>query len=968
MLAPWMAGQPVAMISDAGGLDALADSLVRSQDLSFVKLTPVHLRMLQDQIPAAKLPGHTGSLIIGGEALHNEDLRRWQAAAPECVLINEYGPTEATVGCSVFIIPAGTRAPDTGDVPIGKPITNTALYVLDQFMEPAPLMTPGELHIGGAGLARGYLARPDLTAENFIPDPFSKQPGERLYRTGDLARRLRDGNYDFLGRRDSQLKIRGYRIEIGEIESALITHPEVAQAVVLARTFNRTEKRLVAYIVPSAAGIEVDQLRTFLQNKLPDYMVPAVILPLEKLPLTQNGKLDRAALPDPELSRAAGLTAFVSPRTPEEQILAGIWSRVLGLKQVGIDDDYFALGGDSIRSIQIVSLSRERGLQFSLQQLFQSPTVRRLAEALRDQQVLAAEPSSTHPFSLISAADRAMLPADVEDAYPLSRLQAGMLYHRELHPEAAIYHDVMSFHVKAPFRRELLARAIEQVCARHPTLRTSFDMGRYSQPLQLVHREVPLPLEEEDLSHRSPEAQEAAITEWIEADKVHGFSISHAPLLRFHVHLRTENTLQFTLCFHHAILDGWSDATMQIEIAQSYMFLLYGEAPPFSSPQTLYRDFIAMEQEAVRSAEAREFWRKKMEGAVPVVLPRGNEPFAGPAERRGVFRVDVPVSQELSDRLQNLALSAAVPVKTVLLASHLAVLERISGSPDVLTCVTSNGRPETADGDRVLGLFLNSTPFRLRRGRGSWSDLIRETFAEERDILKFRRYPLLEIQQLFGGERLSETGFYFTHYHIYHALQRFGELEVLGFRNYEESSFTLLAMFGVDPFTNLVNLQLCCDVTQIAPGHAEQLASWYAQALNEMVAGAGSDIQFLDQTRDVAPQPGRRAEKTSSARMEPRYTPPQTPLETELSELWCEVLGVARVGRDDNFFELGGHSLFATQVVSRIREQYQVALPIRELMDGPTVAALARIVQTAIWAAHNQQEMSAGSDQQEFII
>jgi amino acid adenylation domain-containing protein len=969
MLAPLVAGQPVRMVPDAGGLDALAEALVGSTDLSFVKLTPIHLRMLREQVPDEKLAGHTASLIIGGEALRSEDVQRWQSAAPECVLINEYGPTEATVGCSVFRIPAGVSSSNSSDVPIGKPITGASLYILDDFLQPAPLLTPGELYIGGACLARGYLARPELTAEKFIPDPFSKQPGERLYRTGDLARMLADGNLDFLGRRDSQLKIRGFRIEIGEIESALESHDDVAQAVVLARTFKNTDRKLVAYIVPAGPAIDVAALRSFLQRKLPEYMIPAIFVPLEKLPLTRNGKLDRSALPDPEAARGEQV-AFVAPRTAEEQILAGIWARVLNLERVGIDDDYFGLGGDSIRSIQIVSLSRERGLFFALHQLFQFPTVRRLAEALRDQQAQSAEPSTTQPFSLISAADRDLLPAQVVDAYPLSCLQAGMIYHRELHPDAAIYHDVMSFHVKAPFRIELLQQAIEQLCARHPALRTSFDLSHYSQPLQLVHSSVALPLSVEDLRHLEPEAQQAAITHWIESDKARGFDIAQAPLLRFHVHLRSEHTVQFTLCFHHAILDGWSDATMQMEIAQSYMFMLYGEAPPFSPPQTMYRDFIAMERDAVSSAEARQFWLKKVEGAEPIVLPRPGKTESDADARRGVFRVEAPISPELSDQLHKLALTSAVPLKTVLLASHMAVLGRLSGASDILTCVTSNGRPETADGDRVLGLFLNSTPFRLELGKGKWSDLIRNTFAGERELLPFRRYPLVEIQQLVGGQRLSETGFYFTHYHIYQKLQRFGELEVLGFENYEESSFTLLAMFGVDPFTNRVNLQLCCDQTQVSPQYAEQLAYWYEEALTNLALKTDSDLDFLSTGPDVETAKAERRVIAVPAleRRETRFAQPNSPLESELAALWREVLGIERVGRDDNFFELGGHSLFATQVVSRIREKYQVALPIRELMDAPTIAGLAKAVQTAIWATQAQQETSDNSGREELIL
>ncbi len=850
LLAPLVAGQTAAMVADATGVEALGNAFRQSCDLSFVKLTPSHLRLLREQLTEADLAGHTSSLILGGEALHWEDIQNWHTAAPECRLINEYGPTEATVGCCVFCAEGTIAGANAGDVPIGHPITNTTLYVLDEFLQPAPIMTPGELFIGGVCVARGYLNRPDLTAEKFIPDPFSSIEGARLYRTGDLARRLTDGNLDFLGRRDSQIKIRGLRIELGEIESVLNRHEAVVQSVVVARTFKNSDRQLVAYVVPAHSSLSTDELRSYLQNKLPDYMVPAVIVPLEKLPLTRNGKVDHAGLPDPDASRAASLPEFVAPRTPEEQILAGVWAKALKLERVGIDDDYFALGGDSIRSIQVVALSRERGLLFALHQLFQNPTVRRLAEALHSQQVGSAESPATAPFSLISDSDRGLLPADVEDAYPLSRMQAGMLYHRELHPEAAIYHDIMSAHVKAPFRQDLLEQAISQLCSRHPVLRTSFHPSRYSIPLQLVHTSVPLPLTVEDLRGLDREAQESAIAEWMESEKTRGFDISQAPLLRFQIHRRSDESFQFTFCFHHAILDGWSDATIQTELAQSYMFLLYGEAPPFVAPQTQYREFIALEQDALRSSEARDFWLKKLEGAEPILLPRPNQPVSGSAEKRGVFRVNVPISPVLSEQLQKLALSAAVPVKTVLFAAHFAVMQWISGRSDVLTSTVANGRPETSDGDRILGLFLNSTPFRMVVGRMRWIDLIKSVFSAEREILPFRRYPLVELQQLLKRPRLSEVMFYFTHYHIYRQLDRFAELEVLEEMPYEESSFTLVSMFSVDPHTNRIAAQLCFDQTQVSRAFGELMASWYEQALTGLATDPES---FVNSSPELLP-------------------------------------------------------------------------------------------------------------------
>jgi len=851
LLAPLAAGQCVLLIPDAAGVEGLSDALRERGDIGLVKLTPSHARLLRERLrerlrdtgPAAP----PQALIIGGEALTAEDVAYWRERAPDTLLFNEYGPTETTVGCCVHRF--NDSQPASGAVPIGRPIINTQLYVLDTNLQPAPPMTPGTLYIGGAGLARGYLNRPDLTAERFIPDPFSGRPGARLYGAGDLARHLPDGALEFLGRIDDQVKIRGYRIEPGEIESALAQHPLVQTAVVAARAAAHGDGdslRLVAYVVvaPEArANGLADELRRFLAEKLPEYMIPAAFVALDEAPLTANGKVDRRALPD--FARHEAGAAFAGPRLAEEEILCGVWAKALGVERVGIDDDYFALGGDSIRSIRVVSLAREKGLVFTLGDLFKHRTVRQLAQALKEAEARAADLPQTAPLSLITGEDRAMLPAGIEDAYPISKLQAGMIYHREMRPDAAIYHDVFSFHLKAPLDQEKLREAIERLTARHPALRTTFDLTSYSEPLQLVHCEGATPLGLEDVSHLPPAEQEATIEEWIAAEKRRGFDHTRLPLIRFHVHRRGAETFQFTLSFHHAIIDGWSDATMLTELALEYLLLNRGEQSSFTSPQTRYSDFVALEQEALRSEEIRRYWLDKLEGSVHVVLPR--EPGAATEQsRRGAFRHAVEIPDEVSDGLQRLARLAAAPIKSVLLAAHLRVMNLIAGRDDVLTCVTANGRPETGDGERALGLFLNSMPFRTKLSGGAWTDLAQEAFEQERQSLPFRRYPLAELQRIRGGERISETAFYFTHYHIYNNLRRFADLEILGLKPYEETSFTMVAMFGVHPFTSRVTLQLNCDQTQISTAQAARLAGYYAETLAAMAADPSGRYEAFD--------------------------------------------------------------------------------------------------------------------------
>jgi amino acid adenylation domain-containing protein len=382
LFAPLLVGRRVLLIPEELGVHGLGETLLEETDFSLVKITPPHLEMLRQQLPSLRAAGRTRSFIIGGENLLAESIIFWQEFSPDTVLINEYGPTETVVGCCVYRVPRDERR--SGSVPIGRPITNTQLYILDGFKQPVPVGVPGELYIGGVGVARGYLNRPELTAERFVSDPFSRSFGARLYRTGDRVRYLPDGNIEYLGRMDHQVKIRGFRIELGEIESVLAGHPGVREAVVVAREDAPGDKRLVAYLTAKAGEPpNVSELRSLLQTKLPEYMVPSAFVTLDRFPLTPNGKLDRKALPMPDLARPELEKAFVAPRTPIERVLADIWGEVLGLKQIGVHDNFFELGGHSLLATQVISRVRQAfEVDLPLRSLFESPTVEGMASSL----------------------------------------------------------------------------------------------------------------------------------------------------------------------------------------------------------------------------------------------------------------------------------------------------------------------------------------------------------------------------------------------------------------------------------------------------------------------------------------------------------------------------------------------------------------------------------------------------------
>lgn len=381
LLGPLLTGRTVTLLPDEAGLDELRAAL-DERDYGLVKLTPAHLDLLGRELAVREVTPRVRALVVGGEVLSAESLANWRRQAPATRVFNEYGPTETVVGCAAYEI--GAESPARGPLPIGRAIANVRLYVLDPWLRPVPTGVPGELYVGGVGVSRGYLGRPDLTASLFLPDPFAGVAA-RMYRTGDLVRCLLGGDLEFLGRADRQIKVRGFRVEPGEIEAVLVRDPRVREAAVVLREDNPGDPRLVAYLVPSGDTLPgFEELRAQVGAHLPEHMMPATFVSLAALPLTANGKLDRAALPTPGTERPDLERSYVAPRDVVEEVLAGVWAASLGLDRIGVFDNFFVLGGDSMRSVRVVAWAKERGLVFTVQELFRFPTVAALAEMLRE--------------------------------------------------------------------------------------------------------------------------------------------------------------------------------------------------------------------------------------------------------------------------------------------------------------------------------------------------------------------------------------------------------------------------------------------------------------------------------------------------------------------------------------------------------------------------------------------------------
>ncbi|MCA1568700.1 MAG: condensation domain-containing protein, partial [Acidobacteria bacterium] len=716
---------------------------------------------------------------------------------------------------------------------IGSPLPDLQVYLLDEQMQLVPTGVVGEIYVGGAGLARGYLHRAGLMAERYVPHPFAKEGGKRLYRSGDLARYRPDGELEYIGRIDHQVKVRGFRIELGEIEAALNQHGTVQESVVLLREDMFSGKQLVAYVVPHHGQTPtIDELRGALKEKLPDYMIPASFVMLDSLPLTSNGKVNSKALPEPDTTRPTLENSYVAPRTPVEEALASIWAEVLRLERIGIHDNFFDLGGDSIRAIQVHAKARQAGIGFSTTQLFRFQTISELAQEATSTSEKYLPAIEKQAFSLISEDDRVRLPAGLEDAYPLTMLQLGMIYHSHYSLDTPAYHYASSFHLQSPFDLQKLKAALGQLASRHAVLRTSFDLTAFSLPLQLVHTTVEIPLEVEDVRRLSSAEQDQRINTWFDAERSRQFDLTRPPLIRFQVHLRSERTFQLSWAEHHAILDGWSVASMLTELFQIYFSLMNEAAPVSDAPAVQFRDYVALEKEALEAEECRGFWKEKLSGATATLVSRW--PSRQAHGIGGQTAVNVPIPAEVSDGLKRLATSLSVPLKYLLLAAHLRVLSFISGQSDVSTGVVYNGRPEDGDGERVLGLFLNTLPFRLKINGGTWADLARQTFEIEQEILPFRRYPLAELQRANGNVALFETNFNFIHFHVFENLKSLSALKVLSGKEFGDTNYPFTVEFSVDLATSNVGLIIAYLSSEFCDEQIRRISGYYTAALTAM--------------------------------------------------------------------------------------------------------------------------------------
>ncbi|HST60740.1 MAG TPA: condensation domain-containing protein, partial [Longimicrobium sp.] len=634
-------------------------------------------------------------VVCGGEALPRALVERFHASAPGAQLFNVYGPTEAAVDVTAWSC-AAERGRE-GSIPIGAPMANTRLYVLDRAGEPVPAGVAGELYIGGVQVARGYLNRAALTADRFVPDRFGGEAGARLYRTGDLARWRPDGAVDFLGRADGQVKVRGHRIELGEIEARLREHARVREAVVLAREDTPGNRRLVAYVVGDPAA-DAEALRAHLSERLPEYMVPAAYVRLDALPLTPNGKVNRRALPAPDADAFAS-RGYEAPAGEAEQVVAAIWAELLGAERVGRGDHFFDLGGHSLLAVRVVSRVRHTlGVDVSPGDMFDRPVLADFARGLGT----AAPAEAT-----------VITPVDRSSAIPLSFAQQRLWFLEQLGGTGAAYHIPMRLRLQGELDRGALQRALDRIVARHEALRTSFPMVD-GEPVQRIVavEESAFHLVEHDL-HASADAEDALGR--LMADEASApFDLAHGPLIRGRLIRMVEDDHVLLLTMHHIVSDGWSMGVLQRELGVLYAAFVRGEPDPLPPLPIQYADYAAWHRRSVEGdvLEAQAaFWTRTLGGAPELLeLPTDHrrpakQDFAGAA-------VNVELDEALTAALKTLSQRHGTTLYMTLLAGWAAVLARLSGQDEVVigTPTANRGQSEIED---LIGFFVNTLPLRV---------------------------------------------------------------------------------------------------------------------------------------------------------------------------------------------------------------------------------------------------------------
>ncbi|NTX61539.1 non-ribosomal peptide synthase/polyketide synthase [Myxococcus sp. CA051A] len=913
-------------------LDLLTDVLHRHS------VTLLHLTAgLFSQMVELGMDGLKGvrQLLTGGDVVSAPHVKRvleeLKIPVTAC-----YGPTESTLFTSVHRM---TRVEDVGaSVPIGRPIGNTQVYVLDAGMEPVPVGVAGELFIGGDGLARGYLRQPDVTADRFIPNPFSAVPGERLYRTGDLARFRPDGVLEFLGRRDSQVKVRGYRIELAEVEASLLAHPAVKDGLVVVRD-GAGGKRLVAYYVEHAQAPEAPRVRDWLKQKLPEFMVPSAFVKLAALPLTANGKVDRKALPSPE-QEGSGVEAMQGPRTVMESLVARIWMPLLGVARVGVKDDFFALGGHSLLATRVVSRLRAAlGRDVPVRLVFEAPTVEALAERLEVVKASAQRVSTPVPVRVSR-----------HSAMPLSFAQQRLWFLGKLDAGGYSYNLPFVVRLRGALNLKALEQALAALVRRHEALRTTFEEVE-GEPVQRIASDVAVPLSVVEVTEDATRGQ-------VETLSRQSFDLGTGPLLRVTLLKLSEQEHVLVLVLHHIVADGWSMGVLTKELETLYSAQVKGREATLPELPVQYADYAVWQREWLKGEVLEEqlsWWRARLAGASEVLEVPTDRPRPAVQGYRGAS-VAVKLSSELSKKLKRLSWQEGVTLYMTLLAGFQVLLARYSGQWDVVMGSPVSGRT-TKEVEGLIGFFVNTLVVRTEAsGELTFREMLGRVKESVLGAFGHQEVPFEKLVEALQSSRdLSRAPLV----QIAFGLNGPAELPVLPELSSSEVTYEPgmakfdLALSVREDAEDLTGFwELNTDLFDAAT--VERMAAHFQQVLEAAVENPEARLNALPMSghREVPVKvPVVRLQARRLDRLAPEVVPegfiaPRTAIEELVAGVWAPLLGVRHVGAEDNFFERGGHSLLVMQVASRLREVLGREVSVRTLFEAPTVATLARSLES----------------------
>ncbi|MFN6234017.1 amino acid adenylation domain-containing protein, partial [Microcystis sp.] len=728
-------------------------SHLRQQKIDVLDCTPSQLRLLIS-VGLLESDNHPQSVLVGGEAI-DESMWATLAKAENINFYNVYGPTECTVDSTICLITANLKPV------IGRPIAKVETYILDEYLQPVPVGVPGELHIGGAGLARGYLNHPELTNEKFIPNPFEKDEvilptplnkggnePSKLYKTGDLCRYLPDGNIEYLGRIDNQVKIRGFRIELGEIETVLSQHNAVKTAVVIAQEDETNQKRLVAYIIPQKEiisapkeknSLNVTELRQFLKAKLPEYMIPSAFVILESLPLTPNGKIDHRALPAPEFQSQE---QYIAPRNPIEEILSSIWAKVLKVAQVGIHDNFFELGGHSLLATQLISRIREAfQVEMPLRELFVAPTIAELSQEIK--RLSEGEQPTELPI----------LPRDKTAELPLSFAQTRLWFLAEFESNSSFYNIPLALRLEGNLNSEILIQSLEEICDRHEALRTNFITvdGIPTQVIQTRTWTVTVV----DLQHLSGSEKVIASQELAQNQAIQPFDLAGEPLIRITLLVLSETEHLLLVCMHHIVSDGWSMEVFLQELTALYNAYIQGLSSPLNPLSIQYGDFTLWQRQWLQGEvlqQQLDYWQKQLAGApallsLPTDRPRPNQQsFAG-------GHLPFSLSWELTEKLTQLTQEQGVTLFMTLLTAYAVLLYRYTEQEDILigTPIANRNRSEL---EGLIGFFVNTLVLRIDlSGKPNFNQLLGRVREMAMDAYAHQDLPFEMLVEVLQPER-----------------------------------------------------------------------------------------------------------------------------------------------------------------------------------------------------------------------